>query len=153
MRWIDYVRKVAPDRLTNDRAVSPVVGVALMVAVVVMLAAVVAAAVTGMGSSLEQAPQATIGFDYDQSDSSLALQHEGGDTLDNSSLVVKVNDPNDFGDSPYEDAFDSDISTGDEVELDVGTGNFTGDETVRIVWSDGNSEESAVLGEWQGPDA
>ena len=53
---------------SNDsRAVLPVIGVILMVAITVILAAVIGTFVLGLGDSVESAPQASFNFDYDDS--------------------------------------------------------------------------------------
>ena len=68
--------------LKEEDAVSPVIGVILMVAITVILAAVIAAFVFGMGPP-EQAPQAavrasaaTIGTNV-----TVKLEHQGGDAV------------------------------------------------------------------------
>lgn len=52
----------------DERAVSPVIGVILMVAITVILAAVIAAFVLDMGSSQSQNAQAGVSFDEDADD-------------------------------------------------------------------------------------
>ncbi|RLG22256.1 type IV pilin, partial [Methanosarcinales archaeon] len=72
----------------NEEAVSPVIGVILMVAITVILAAVIASFVFGMGPS-ESAPVAQLsasdGIDDVSSSSGsekiIKLQHKGGDTI------------------------------------------------------------------------
>ena len=50
---------------TDESAVSPVIGVILMVAITVILAAVIGSFVLNLGGSLQQsAPQASFDFDY-----------------------------------------------------------------------------------------
>jgi len=67
--------------LQNDDAVSPVIGVILMVAITVILAAVIATFVLGLGDSLSnQAPQASFTCDGD------SLLHDGGEELDGQNL-------------------------------------------------------------------
>lgn len=70
--------------LEEEGAVSPVIGVILMVAITVILAAVIAAFVFGMGPP-EQAPQASIRATGDTSTndslSMVALEHQGGDEI------------------------------------------------------------------------
>lgn len=51
----------------NDRAVSPVIGVILMVAITVILAAVIGAFVLGLGDGMEQNPQAGVSVSGDGS--------------------------------------------------------------------------------------
>ncbi|MGB8216789.1 MAG: type IV pilin N-terminal domain-containing protein [Candidatus Methanoperedens sp.] len=67
----------------NDEAVSPVIGVILMVAITVILAAVIAAFVFGMGTPTK-APQVQLKFTatyVNSSNSSLKISHDGGDPL------------------------------------------------------------------------
>jgi flagellin-like protein len=82
----------------DDDAVSPVIGVILMVAITVILAAVIASFVLGLGNQAQQgAPTATIGFDYEQIDENpsgtnygaLAISHDGGDSVSNEELYVR----------------------------------------------------------------
>ena len=71
-------------RMRNDEsAVSPVIGVILMVAITVILAAVIAAFVFGLGGSTEKAPTASIvaANNPDTTGYDLKIQHKGGDTL------------------------------------------------------------------------
>lgn len=66
----------------NEEAVSPVIGVILMVAITVILAAVIAAFVFGMGTP-QKAPQASITISSASSTSSnITLSHSGGDAID-----------------------------------------------------------------------
>ena len=62
----------------DERAVSPVIGVILMVAITVILAAVIATFVLDLGSNQQQAPQASFNFDYDGTDT-VTITHNGGD--------------------------------------------------------------------------
>lgn len=64
----------------NEHAVSPVVGVMLMLVVTIIIAAVVSAFAGGLGSSQAKAPQATIAGSYSQS-GGMTIYQNGGDTL------------------------------------------------------------------------
>jgi flagellin-like protein len=81
--------------IQDDDAVSPVIGVILMVAITVILAAVIATFVLGFGDSLSNnAPQASFTCDGD------SLVHDGGDELVGDNLYL-ANDsstprPNDY---------------------------------------------------------
>jgi|APHM01.1.fsa_nt_gi archaeal flagellin N-terminal-like domain len=66
----------------DDRGVSPVIGVILMVATTVILAAVIAAFVFGVGATNSSAPTVTWDYDYNESNGDLTIIHAGGDTLD-----------------------------------------------------------------------
>ena len=64
----------------NEEAVSPVIGVILMVAITVILAAVIAAFVFGMGPP-KQAPQAslrTVSVYNDSTNTTVKVEHQGG---------------------------------------------------------------------------
>ncbi len=78
----------------NEEAVSPVIGVILMVAITVILAAVIAAFVFGMGPP-KQAPQASIRVTSVNTtvstDTSVKMEHQGGAdiTLSDVKLIVE----------------------------------------------------------------
>ncbi|WP_435195508.1 type IV pilin [Natronomonas sp. EA1] len=128
------------------RGVSPVIGVILMVAITVILAAIVATFVFGLSDDLQRrTPQAGFTFDYDASTGELDITHNGGDTLDAATLTAVVADPD--GSVPDASPWTGTVSAGTTVTL----GGLDGDETVRVVWNDG--ESSATLGRWTGPDA
>jgi flagellin-like protein len=95
--------KITPHRLeTSDRAVSPVIGVILMVAITVILAAVIGAFVLEIGDQQETAPNTS--FDSEQQNvyyteaswskanlTTVEIGHAGGNTIDISSVEIKVN--------------------------------------------------------------
>lgn len=65
----------------NEEAVSPVIGVILMVAITVILAAVIAAFVFGMGTP-SKTPQANMQITKaDVSDGYIKIEHKGGEPL------------------------------------------------------------------------
>jgi flagellin-like protein len=81
--------------LGDDEAVSPVIGVILMVAITVILAAVIGTFVLGLGDQVQDtAPQASFTFDYEEdaapSGDNLTVTHDGGDTIDGDNLNVTV---------------------------------------------------------------
>ncbi len=78
----------------NDEAVSPVIGVILMVAITVILAAVIAAFVFGMGPQ-KQAPQASIRAENpDIAAGTVVIEHQGGAELNlgGTKLVAEYTD-------------------------------------------------------------
>jgi flagellin-like protein len=147
---------------TDDDAVSPVIGVILMVAITVILAAVIATFVLGLGESVsETAPQANFATDYNagsdatsfsqstgSEDGSLQITHTGGDRISAQNLYVTGGIDNRFSwtDAGYSSG--SDITAGDSVDYLVET-----TDTVRVLWSDGSSGSSAELKKWTGSDA
>ena len=73
----------------KDDAVSPVIGVMLMLVVTIVIAAVVAAFASGLGGDVESAPAAV--FDVDiGSDKVVKIQHLSGENLLINKMSVKV---------------------------------------------------------------
>ena len=79
---------------TDERAVSPVIGVILMVAITVILAAVIGAFVLGIGGDQNATPQASISLDADagdgSDDSTVTIGHNGGQTLQVDELQLSI---------------------------------------------------------------
>lgn len=98
----------------DDRAVSPVIGVVLMVAVVVILAAVIGAFVLGLGGNQQAAQQAS--FSY----SGGTLTMESGESIDAGTVYVQVND-------------------GSSVNKTISGGTSAGDPITGITASDGDT--------------
>ena len=81
---------------TEERAVSPVIGVILMVAITVILAAVIGAFVLGIGGEQNATPSASISLDADVddddlSDSTIEIVHNGGQTLELDDFQLSIN--------------------------------------------------------------
>lgn len=74
----------------EDRASSPVVGVALVVALAVVLASSVAAALVVGVTPAAPAPSARLALTVDADADAIALQHRGGDAIDADDLRVVV---------------------------------------------------------------
>lgn len=75
----------------DERGVSPVIGVILMVAITVILAAVIASFVLGFGSSVQENVNAgaTIEFDQDESNGSVAVNWIDKGNADNLNVTVQ----------------------------------------------------------------
>jgi len=140
--------------LTEDRAVSPVIGVILMVAITVILAAVIGTFVLGLGQNVQSTPSASFDFDFDSSNTTngngaVTVTHNGGDTLtqDNSN-AVSVNTTRSGNASSYAWlAADSRISAGDSAN----TLGYSNGGTIRVIWTGPNGESSATLGQQEAP--
>ena len=74
----------------DSRAVSPVIGVILMVAITVILAAVIGTFVLGLGDQVESAPQASFNFDLDEDANEIQISHRGGDSIDVSNIELRI---------------------------------------------------------------
>ena len=73
----------------KEDAVSPVIGVMLMLVVTIVIAAVVAAFASGLGGDVESAPAAVFDVDLDKNNK-LTLQHLSGENLIEKSISAKV---------------------------------------------------------------
>jgi flagellin-like protein len=82
--------------ITDDSAVSPVIGVILMVAITVLLAATAASFFLGLAGDNSSTPQVAINFEYSSDDNHdddrLKISHSGGDTIEADNTVVTVSD-------------------------------------------------------------
>ena len=140
--------------INDDNAVSPVIGVILMVAITVILAAVIATFVLGLGDSLsETAPQASFSFDY-QTDQ-LTVTHSGGATILAENLYIRGNNipspaSNTGAWSNIDTSLPTEISAGTSLTINVGTNS---DATVNVVYQSSSGGNSATLGDWSGPEA
>ena len=125
---------------TEDRGVSPVIGVILMVAITVILAAVIGAFVLGLGDQASNtAPQASFSFDFSEDDT-VTVTHTGGDTIQNSSLTLNGNNVSHFTNT------DEQVSTGDTATVDIGGG-----EVARVIWENPAGGSSNTLAERTAP--
>jgi len=155
--------------IDEERAVSPVIGVILMVAITVILAAVIGTFVLGLGDQVQDtSPQASFGFDYtaDDAGDTLEITHETGDelTASNVEVVISGADPSaedgaytwtDDG-SPGLDG-EGPVSAGSTVTVSDDTTGATdldlSEATVRVTWTSETGDSSSTLATWNGPDA
>ena len=75
----------------KEDAVSPVIGVMLMLVVTIVIAAVVAAFAGGLGSDVEMAPTAALNIDI-YSDGEIKIEHLSGEALVTKDISIKVTD-------------------------------------------------------------
>jgi len=117
----------------DDRAVSPVIGVILMVAITVILAAVIGTFVLGLGENLQDtSPQASIGFDVTtvevqnddggtQDVTAVTVTHESGDSVAASNINVEVNGEQAYiegsSDNTVAKPFTNDVSAGSSATI------------------------------------
>lgn len=133
----------------DESAVSPVIGVILMVAITVILAAVIATFVLGLGDQIsDTAPQANFDFDYNSSD--LEITHTGGASIAVDRLNVTKNGSEPGSDKPnWNEDGGYDVTAGNTTVVnDVNDGT-----EARVLWTGQGGEESATLAKWEGPDA
>ena len=140
----------------DDGAVSPVIGVILMVAITVILAAVIGTFVLGLGNDLQQnSPTASFSMDFNSS--GVLVTHEGGDTIKKKN-ILKITGSS--GSVTWSSQGSNAVSAGDSKPYCAAggspsgsgcTGSWGADETVRVVWESQTGENSATLSEQQAP--
>jgi len=74
----------------NEDAVSPVIGVMLMIVVTVIIAAVVSAFAGGMSASESKVPNAAFTVHTNLGDGTIAFHHRGGDELMLDEILVQL---------------------------------------------------------------
>ena len=125
--------------IEDDNAVSPFIGVILMVAITVILAAVIGTFVLNLGDNLQQSsPTATFSFDDAAgNDDNVVITHDGGDTIPADRLTVKCG-------SGTESNWDTDPASAGTTHTctDASVG-----ETIKIIWQSADGSNSQVLDE------
>ncbi|RLM33516.1 type IV pilin [Haloarcula sp. Atlit-120R] len=143
---------------SDDSAVSPVVGVILMVAVTVLLAATAATFFLDFGSGNigQSAPQAAFSFDYDAgSPDTLTIEHRSGDSIRAGNLYITVsgasgaNGQHDFSSLSGALSAGSEITAGSRVTFS-GASDLS-DATVTLNWKSPDSGKSIRLASWEAP--
>jgi len=143
----------------DDDAVSPVIGVILMVAITVILAAVIASFVLGLGDSADEVqPNTSFTFDYTDGNGSagyVTVTLSDGESLSDSEVFIRGQDIGDSGElsgignwsSPVAD--DSEWSAGEPVDINVTSREYV----LNIVWESQDTDDSSRLQTDRGPDA
>ena len=157
--------------LDDDDAVSPVIGVILMVAITVILAAVIATFVLGLGEQVSQtSPNTSFSFDYEEvqsneddswnetaqsssDDAILTITHSGGPNIDAEQLGVagsSINGSAQWDDTSQDPQYSAgdEISAGDSVEYAI-----ENDDRISVTWENEEGTESATLQNFIAPNA
>jgi len=164
----------------DDDAVSPVIGVILMVAITVILAAVIASFVLGLGDQQETAPSVSFEFEYDEGGApngdAIQITKSSGDNIDGANLYIRgtTPDPQSFEGPAYDssaavDGTTYDVTTSGAGSSLTGIGGYTGGDIgagqgfqinyaggasnyeITLVYEDGDISEELVSD--SGPDA
>ncbi|MGB9957940.1 type IV pilin [Haloferax prahovense] len=153
--------------LADDGAVSPVIGVILMVAITVILAAVIGTFVLGLGGQTATAPQASFSFDFTDNDQTstddadvLSITHESGTAISSERLTFAVSgatavDADEStsatlaiagtsGDTSWDDLSSGTVSAGNTVTLDGGDFLYNLDGAGAGVAADGTNDDSGT---------
>jgi flagellin-like protein len=135
--------------ISEDDAVSPVIGVILMVAITVILAAVIGAFVLGLGGNQNVTPQVT--FDTAENDTTVVFTHSSGDTIQDAEEKLTLAGPLASGETPGDLSSDAsnvtsnEFSVGDKINAALDTGTASNGDEVRVVFSaEGSSDTSAL---------
>ncbi|PSQ31132.1 type IV pilin [Halobacteriales archaeon QS_9_67_15] len=149
----------------DDDAVSPVIGVILMVAITVILAAVIATFVLGLGDQVSNtAPQASFSFEWDGpsgGDGPLTVTHDGGETIQAQNLYLRgdvgdnANSADDLDQTWDTDEYEGDVGGSSEVQagMSIEIDGVGSDGEISLVWQSSAGDSSSTLKEWTGPDA
>jgi flagellin-like protein len=157
----------------DDDAVSPVIGVILMVAITVILAAVIGAFVLDLGGSQEKTPQVKLetnqgnnSVDTDEywgegtgtanDTTTVEVVHQSGDTLDESLISLSVNGHSAMNKSDNKTAIWSgsgEITAGasetiygyDSSDSGAADTALQSGDTVRVVWTSESGDTSSTL--------
>jgi len=117
-----------------------------MVAITVILAAVIGTFVLGLGSEVQQTPQAQFTFEQDTSTSpnELDITHSGGDPIDPANMDVSggtvASDACSSGDWSELNS-DSEVNAGSTCTVEPGSS----DATIRITWQSDDGSTSDEL--------
>ena len=132
----------------DEDAVSPVIGVILMVAITVILAAVIGAFVLGIGGEHSVAPQ--VQFDTEEKDHWANFTHSSGESIDDPNNTLSYAGPVnktaiDATSENAQDISDDTLTVGDTLSAALESDAENGD-NVRVVWSaPGSSDTSSLI--------
>jgi len=147
---------------TDDDAVSPVIGVILMVAITVILAAVIATFVLGLGDQVSNtSPQASFSFEWNGAsgtEDALNVTHDGGETIQAQNLYIRGSDGSlGLDAASFGDTWNDYSSAGATSEIQAGmsatVNHVDSDAEASLVWQSAAGESSSTLKEWTGPTA
>lgn len=145
----------------DEGAVSPVIGVILMVAITVILAAVIGTFVLGLGQSVQTtAPQASFSMDVTNGSYNVEATHDGGDGISATDLNISAStsiedDSSNAGTSLSWSGWNGisgDVTAGDTVNVSQENGNSLAGETLRVVWNSPESDKSQTLRTFEVPE-
>lgn len=128
------------DSNKDTRAISPVIGVILMVAITVVLAGFIGTFVLSSGSSLNDG-QSTAQFSVDNNENQIVITHQQGDTVDLDKVSIQLSgetvsvnqDYNSLSSDPAiasVSATDTTMSAGDKIQITLSDSNYATDVTL-----------------------
>lgn len=140
----------------EDRGLSPVVSVLLLIAVVVVMVGAIGTFMFGLGGTALQsgAPQSTMSFSWDQDADELTVTHDGGPELtDQNSLGIQIwvegQNTRTWANASGGGEQDLPLQAGDDIALS-GDSVDPGD-TVRVVWVGPDGKQTDTLAKFNIP--
>ena len=128
----------------DHRAVTPVIGVVLLVLVTVALAGIVSTLIFGLTDDVSQsAPNADVTF-QPTGDGTIAVTHAGGNTLDRGTVEVVYT--NQTG-STVRESWQTPVKAGDSPESSPF--NVKAGTTIRVVWLSADGGQSYTVGSYE----
>ncbi|WP_277540140.1 FG-GAP repeat domain-containing protein [Haloarcula laminariae] len=117
---------------SSERAISPVVGTVLFLAVVLLLVAISGALFLGLTEEQDPAPQARLALEPIESSDDYRLVHESGDSITGSRVRIRgIEDPDTLA--------GTELTAGSEIRVTPTS------ETVRIVWEEQRQQPSSYI--------
>ena len=149
----------------DDSAVSPVIGVILMVAITVILAAVIASFVLGLGDQGEPAPQPTMETSVDAAENNITLDVTGGDDFDAGVATIQGEVDGSSFEAELDGSGADEITAGDSIVINtsssspgpridlngndlgassIGSGQVSNGWEVEIIWNPSDQDSSVI---------
>lgn len=123
---------------TDDRGVSPVIGVVLMIAVTVILTGVIATFVLSFGAEAKAPPQATLSIEQNDTDA-IDISHLSGEVVDLNELYIR-GDVSSEGWSPEDET----LRGGESITVNLDE-QPEPDDVITLVWDVGT--DATILAE------
>lgn len=144
----------------DDAAVSPVLGVVLMVSLTVVLAGTVHLYVQDFGEEQLHEPSPQSAFALETEECGLSITHIAGDEIPAEELVLRSPDTEVPLSGTWASPESYTTSTANEDDAHVGAGDRAivckkdsadvKDATIQLVWKPADDDRSVVLREWAG---
>ena len=130
---------------TDQRAVSPVIGVVMMVAITVILTGIIAAFVLGFGADAVAPPQASLAMEQNATDG-LIIHHIAGQSLELETLYLRGDVTVSGSLAEHANAESEWLSAGESIEIELTGGAVPDvDDRLVLVWDVGS--DAATLAE------
>lgn len=153
--------------LAEEDAVTPVIGIILLVAIAVILASIVGVFALGLSDETKDtSPQTRLSFDYADGDQTgvvtacglsnddgsgegkLTITHEAGDQIQEPRIALRDEEGTNTGWNDCSTTNVNQVSAGDQAVPEIDS-----DDTIRVIFTGENQgDDSAVIGKFEGPD-